>query len=445
MDRVEAQLEKLESGVVETGPIAAAIEPAFPVEPERPLGLRGAWQRRVLVAAVTSWTLMAVGTLGITPVFPDIARDLGLKAGAFGALLGISTLVAGILQIPMGVLSDRFRVKYIAAVGLVASATAPAIWALSPNYRIYAIGQFTLGISIVCLQAGFHTAIANAFRDKGRASAMSMLWVATSIGGVASLLLFGELGGRIGWRTVALGIFWLPLLALPLTLTMPDTAVAGARKTLSEIGRDSLRYLVHGRAIALCGLMTLSAGTAFGTQFLIPFVLRSHDYGAGATGLLLVPYILGGLVGSPLIGALADRFGAARPVAVGMFCGAISLAVLAAAGPQPAILVGCFLILGALANGGPAVLLSATADVAAQVAGVGAGSALGITRLALSLGPAVSPTIIGFLFLAAGGTTTEFLLAAVFAVAGIMGIAVLAGLRQAGVHSTPESSPRKAI
>jgi nitrate/nitrite transporter NarK len=70
---------------------------------------------------------MVVGTLGITPVYPDIARDLGLKADAFGAVLGIATLVAGTLQIPMGLLADRFRVKYLAAVGLVAATTAPAV------------------------------------------------------------------------------------------------------------------------------------------------------------------------------------------------------------------------------------------------------------------------------------------------------------------------------
>jgi MFS family permease len=137
------------------------------------------------------------------------------------------------------------------------------------------------------------------------------------------------------------------------------------------------------------------------------------------------------------MGALADRFGPARPVAAGMFCGALALLVVAAAGPQPPILVGCLAILGALANGTPAVLLSATPDVAAQVVGVGTGSALGITRLALSLGPAVSPTIIGFLFLAVGGTTTELLLACVFATAGALAIAVLTGLRQGRAPSAP--------
>ena len=423
------EVDRLEAGVVETGAVAAPIETVLPEQP-KPIRLDRSGQARVLAAGISSWTLMAVGTLGISPVYPDIARDLGLKADAFGAVLGIATLVAGLLQIPMGLLADRYRVKYIAAVGLMAAAAAPVVWSLAPNYRVYAIGMVAMGICIVCLQAGFHTAIAKAFRDRGRASAMSTLFVASSLGSVASLLLFGEIGGRVGWRPVALGISWLPLLALPLVLTMPDVAAGDVKKTLSEIVRDSSRYLLHGRAIALSGLMILTAATAFGTQFLIPFVLRGHSYGAGATGLLLIPFIIGGLVGAPLMGALTDRLGAARPVAVGMFCGAFALTVLAWSGPQPPILVVCFLILGTLANGGQAVLLSSAAEAASRLTDVGTGSALGITRLAQSFGPAISPTIIGFLFLRTGGTTTELVLAAVLATAGFMAIGVLAGLRQ---------------
>jgi len=429
VDRLARELEKVPEPVLETGAVAVAIEPAFPTPFAGQVGLDRRGQSRVLAAAISSWTLMAVGILGITPVYPDIARDLGLKADSFGALLGIATLTAGVLQIPMGVLADRFRVKYIAVVGLVACATAPAIWALAPNFRIYALGQVAAGITIVCLQAGFHTAVAKAFRPSARAAAMSTMFVATSVGSVASLLLFGEVGGRIGWRAVALGVCWLPLLAIPVVLAMPHVSAGHAEKTIRQIGSDAVTFLLHGRAIALAGLMTLTAGSAMAVQFLIPFVLRGHSYGAGATGLLLIPFIIGGIVGSPLMGGLSDRLGPARPVAIGMTCGALALGALAALGPEPPVLIGCFLVLGTLANGGQAVLLSSTADLASTLPDVGTGSAMGITRLSMSFGPAISPTVTGWLFLRTGGTVTELLLAGVFLTAGLTAYTILRVLR----------------
>lgn len=416
--------------------MGAVIASAPPVtEPIEPANLPPEQRRRVMTAAISSWTLMAVGTLGISPVYPDIARDLGLRADSFGAVLGISTLVAGVLQIPVGVLSDRIQLKYLGAVGLVAAACAPVIWALSPNYRVYAIGQFTMGICIVCLQAAFHTAVAKTFRASGRAAAMSMLFVASSIGGVASLLLFGGIGGRVGWRPVALGVAVLPLLALPFVARMPDVAAGDAKKTISEIIRTSVRYVVHGRALALSVLMILTAAAALATQFMIPFVLRSNSYGAAATGLLLVPYIVGGLIGAPLMGRLTDLFGAARPIAGGMLIGAGSLTALSVIGTQPLFMIGCFFVLGTLANGGQAVLLSSAAELASRLDSVGAGSALGITRLAQSLGPAVSPSIIGFLLLNEGDAATERVIAVVFIVCAVLAVVVLSALTPARTRS----------
>ena len=397
-------------------------------------------QRQVLTAAITSWALMAVVTLGITPVYPNIAHSLGLKTDSFGALLGISTLVAGLLQIPMGFVSDRFRLKYLCVVGLLAAAAAPAIWGLSPNYQIYAIGLVAMGISIVCLQAGFHTALAKAFRASGRSTALSTLWVATSIGSVASLLIFGQLGGRYGWRPVTLTVCWVPLLALPFVLRMPDVTAGEERRSLRHIGQDSLAFLRHRRALALSGVMMLTAGAATATLFLFPFVLRQHSYGAGATALLLVPYIVGGLLGSPLMGALADRFGPARPVACAAGVGGAALAVIVWAGPHPGILVVSFFLLGILANGGQAVLLSSTAELASRLGAVAVGSAMGICRLAQSIGPAVSPSIIGFLFLTAGEKAPELVLAAVLGISAVLGFVILSKLRPVATTVAPASA-----
>lgn len=57
-------------------------------------------------------------------------------------------------------------------------------------------------------------------------------------------------------------------------------------------------------------------------------------------------------------------------------------------------------------------------------------SALAITRLAQSFGPAISPTITGFLFLHAGGTTTEVVLAVVFLTCGVMALGILSVLNR---------------
>ena len=54
---------------------------------------------------------------------------------------------------------------------------------------------------------------------------------------------------------------------------------------------------------------------------------------------------------------------------------------------------------------------------------------MGITRLAMSFGPALSPTVTGWLFLRTGGTVTELLLGGVFLTAGLTAYTILRVLR----------------
>ena len=362
---------------VDPGP----MEEALVLDEVMPTPLSPKGRRRVLTASTLSWFLIAICTLGLSPVYPNIAHDLGLTPSEFGLLLGLYTLVSGVLQIPLGAVADRVDLRRIIVVGLIMSTAAPILWATAPNFWFYAIGQVSMGVAIVCLQAGCHTALAKAYPLSKRSAALSGLWVASSAGQAASLILFGVAGGHFGWRVVALSVCWLPLLALPLVGTMPEVAAPDVKKSIRAVAIESRRYFRNARAIAVAGIAALIAGASIAVQFLIPFMLRAHSYGPAATGLLLIPLIVGGIVGSPAVGWLADRFGATRCLVTCFAIGTASLLLMAGTGAELFVLGVCLFILGVLTNGSQAVMIGLTADLANQIGGIGTGAALGVTRL----------------------------------------------------------------
>src|ERR1700674_1134098 len=219
-------------------PVGVALELTAPL----PFGRR----RQVLVATSTSWFLFGVCVLGLAPVYPDIAHTLALNPAAMGAVLGIATLVSGVLQIPSGMLADRFPLRYIVIVGLVSAAVTPLLWSAAWDYRLYALGQVTLGIAIVALQAGCFSALIAAYPVNRRAVALSSMWAAVNLGQGVSLLLFGFLGGQFGWRAVALAIAWVPLAAIPLVLFMPTSRFMVAETSFATQVKESGAYLMHG-------------------------------------------------------------------------------------------------------------------------------------------------------------------------------------------------------
>src|SRR5438093_11925706 len=81
-------------------------------------------KRRVLIAATSSWFVISVCYLGLAPIYPDIARDLHDRADVFGALLGVSLLVGAALQVPIGILADRFGLRRFALIGVLSAGVA---------------------------------------------------------------------------------------------------------------------------------------------------------------------------------------------------------------------------------------------------------------------------------------------------------------------------------
>ena len=87
-----------------------------------------------VVMIMVSTTLVMSGQGIVTPVLPLFARDFGATAAAVGMTLSIFALARLILNVPLGILADRFgrRVQLVAgplisAVGMVGSGIAADI------------------------------------------------------------------------------------------------------------------------------------------------------------------------------------------------------------------------------------------------------------------------------------------------------------------------------
>lgn len=57
--------------------------------------------------------------LGLTPLYPDVARDLKLGPDAFSAFFLVQGVINVILQLPVGVLADRIGRRPVLTLGMV--------------------------------------------------------------------------------------------------------------------------------------------------------------------------------------------------------------------------------------------------------------------------------------------------------------------------------------
>ena len=338
----------------------------------------------------------------------ELSLDFGLSAASLGSLSALYFYSYVAMQIPTGLLADRYGPRRLLTAGLVLSTLGAVIFALAPSFFWAGIGRLLIGafvaVGFVCtLKLATHWLAPERF-----ALAAGLLLVAGMTGAVFAGVPLHQASEAFGWRIVTLvaGIVGLILAVAVWMIVRDDPTERGYSGYVStahaEVSGESewqkLKRVFSYRNSALLALAPggiVGSVLAFSGLWGIPFLTDVYGMSSAIAATVCSGIMLAWAFSGPVFGLFSEKVGLRRLpylVGTGLATGCWSVVILIPDLPQ-GVLVG--LLLGAGFFSGGMILGFTQAKESVPMAL--AGTVSGVVNMGVMCGPMLLQPMIGWL------------------------------------------------
>ena len=267
----------------------------------------------ILGAAVMLAVLSQFYRSSLGVIAPELMADVSLSVEEFGALTGAFFIIFAVLQIPIGVLLDRFGGRALISTMMVLAILGSYILSTSNTYESLLVARVLIGAGCAGIMVGSLVILRNWFSSRSFTMAMGVLFASANAGNLAATSPLAWAADAFGWRPTFVG---LSVIATILTLIYaivvrdypPGSSESGEAKThkLSQVAKGLLevwtnRNLPYVFVMVAVGYSTIITvlGVWGGPYLHDAFGLDTVQRG-NVLSLMAVASILGTLIYGPL-------------------------------------------------------------------------------------------------------------------------------------------------
>lgn len=349
----------------------------MPTPPAPPVAGPGWRAWTIWTVGVAAYVLAITNRTSLGAVGVEAADRFDADASTLALFAVVQLAVYGGMQIPVGVLLDRYGSRPILTIGMLLMAAGQLTMALSPSIGVAIIARILLGAGDAAVFPAVLRLVATWFPAQRGPVMVQFTGIIGQAGQLIALVPVAALLHATSWSVTfgsiaGLGVLFTILVAVVIRNHPPgvgadvsvntDTGVVRVVTSAIDTGVGIRAAWAHpGTRLAFWSHFTTPfAGTVFVLLWGMPFLTAGEGLDtAHAAGIISV-YVVAGMVLGPVIGDLSRRLPNHRSLALVLPAVGVQalawIAVIAWSGPAPLWLLYGLAI--ALATGGPASMIA---------------------------------------------------------------------------------------
>lgn len=266
-----------------------------------------------MISLILSRFAMAspMAILGILLV--DIGNDFNRPVAVIGQIQTLSSSVAVMFALFMGILSVKYNHRKLLIGGLVAYNIATLGSGLAPNYSIMILLFSLIGIGSAMVGPMTATIVTDLYSPEKRGSILGYLMASLSISYIIGAVVIGYTTELFGWRMAFLG-YAFPLFLVSLILSiyaLPSKIGTESQEERSREYLDGFKAIRKNRS-ALAALMVVVLANASWQSiglYSTAFIRIQFGLSPGSASIMMLITALLFTVGAVASGRMLNRYG----------------------------------------------------------------------------------------------------------------------------------------
>lgn len=273
----------------------------------------------VFVSVLLTYLLMSSQRTAPGLITEQVMKDFHVTATTIGLLTSMQFFVYTSLQIPMGILADRYGPNFFLIIGALVTGLGTIIYSLGTHEFVLFFARILTGIGDATIWVNLVLILSQWFKVNEFVRLIGLAGMTGSLGFLLATVPFSAWIDLFGWRAAFFSagialclsgiLLYIVLVKKPRQLFHNESVTVKDEIQRQDVSMLLKRIVSNRQAWALffCHFGVVGGYVGFISSWAIPYGMNMYDLTRSDASQLVMVGLIGALIGAPLTSWIASR------------------------------------------------------------------------------------------------------------------------------------------